>query len=183
MYHGGSLVTGGHLLIIVFDYLTDASTLEELINVAGLPNGPRFQGVWVTDKQTLVGLPDNATTDEKGIVNLAAAKGDVLWRCHLDCQNFIYSHYPQDRQTSFALLLIQGIAQFFVTGAPYINRIAYIMSGFAWAQLSINAYYVVQDAALNCTTLDDLSKLTWDFTMNASVDPYITLRAAGAINN
>ena len=170
-------------MIVTFNYLTDAETVEELINQAGLPNGPRFQGVWVTDKLTLVGLADNATTDEKAIVNLAAAKCDVLWRCHLDCQNFIYSHYPQDRQTSFALLLIQGIAQYFLTGTPMLNRIAYIMRGFAWAQLSINAYYVIQDAALACTTLDDLSKITWDFTVNTSVDPYITLREAGAINN
>lgn len=166
---------------LIYNVGLDLDTITKNIVDLGLPQGPRFYGVTVSEAQTIVHLPDDATNDEVALVESAVAsynfvlplKAKRLKQLHDECTSYIFSHYDAARQASLNALLTEAVIH------QWSNRIGYIGSALAWIKSVINYYYAKQDEIKSASTVQELDGVVWSFGEQFDMtDPNITLREA-----
>lgn len=89
---------------------------------------------------------------------------------------YVYKHYEPHRQTSFNALMIESVQE------GWLNRYAYIESGFAWVKKVISSYYTHAYAISVQPNIAAVDAYTWDletaFDSGPDGDPAITIYAA-----
>lgn len=104
------------------------------------------------------------------------AMADKLAKWDIETRDYIYQHYPQEKQQSIVLLLVLANLQ------GLTNRFNYLMQAVDWVmnQVLTHHYTKVAEYAA-CTTVAELEAVAGDFQQFDSTDPLVGLSDAMAI--
>lgn len=112
----------------------------------------------------------------KAAKDFQSAMTDRLAKWDIETRDYIYQHYPQEKQQSIVLLLVlanlQGLS----------NRFTYLMRAVDWVMVQVLAHHyekVAEYAA--CTTIAELEAVAGNFQQFDETDPLVGLSDAMAI--
>lgn len=114
----------------------------------------------------------------KAVKDFQRAMSDKLMAWDIETRDYIYQHYPQEKQQSIVLLLMLANLQ------GLTNRFNYLMQAVDWVMNQVLGHHYEKAAEFAaCTTVEELNAVVGNFQQFDAIDPLVGLSDAIAITD